>query len=69
MRSKKAVKREQREIQLNLFQMAALAYAFNKEHITIERWAKKGHYALTTPAAQEVIKQFEKIPDIQLITE
>lgn len=68
MRQPKA-KTQSRGIPLNNFQISALAVAFNKEFITIQRWASKNHYALSTPAARRIIKEYEKLPQIQLISE
>lgn len=65
MRPKKVTK--QRGLDLNDFQIAALAVAFKKEFVTIQRWANKRHVILSTPAAQDIIKQFKDIPNIPLI--
>lgn len=66
---RKKAKEQPRGITLNNFQISALAVAFGKEFITIQRWASKGHYALSTPDAQKIIKDFEKIPQIKSIAE
>lgn len=66
MRTKK-IKQQARGIDLNDFQIAALAVAFKKEFVTIQRWANKRHVILSTPAAQDIIKQFKDIPNIPSI--
>lgn len=48
-------------LQLNQLQLAALAVAFNRDVITIKRWAKQNHGMLRLPEAQQVIRQFENI--------
>lgn len=55
------------EVKLNSFQVAALAKAFNKDTITIKRWAKANSSLLSIPQAIEIIKRFEKEPIIQKI--
>lgn len=62
MRPTKKAKERPKGIQLNNFQISALAVAFDMEFVTISRWARRGHYALSTPDAQKIIKDFEEIP-------
>lgn len=49
-------------INLNYFQIAALATAFRRKDITIKRWAKKNSELLRTETAQELIRLYEDIP-------
>jgi hypothetical protein len=68
MRQPKKIKERAKGLQLNNFQISALAVAFNVEYVTISRWARRNHYALSIPAAQQIIKEYEKIPNIPLIS-
>lgn len=60
-------KKPDKGIALNDFQIAALAKAYSRGTITIKRWAKKNHYALTTPIAQQIIEQYKNQPQIPVI--
>lgn len=55
----KTKKSKQKGMQLNELQVAALGIAFKRHGITIRRWAQKNHVILTSPAAQQIIKEYE----------
>jgi hypothetical protein len=58
-RTKKS--KQEKGMQLNELQVAALAIAFKRHGVTIRRWAQKNHSILALPAAQQIIKQYESL--------